>query len=70
MEKKKRRPARGGAVGNTKNTDARQDFNTACPPPSTPPTTHPLSATGAIDSVDSPALHARLVAAEGEKGGE
>ncbi len=50
MEKKKRRPARGGAVGTPKKTYAGQVSNTNLPPPSTPPTTQPLSATVAADA--------------------
>ena len=60
MGKKKRRPARGGAVVKPKKTYAGQVSSTAQSLPSTPPTTHPLSA---ADGFDLTALRLRLVGA-------
>ena len=62
MDKKKRRPGRGGAVEKANSTKVQQVSTTARPCPSNPPTTHPLSATAAADSVDLPALRDRLLA--------
>ena len=63
MEKKKPRPVRGEAVWKTKKSDARQVSSTTRQPPPKPPTTHLLSATAAVNTVDLPAFHVRLVAA-------
>ncbi len=62
MDEKKRRPARGGAVEKPKKTYAGQVSSTTFPPRQTPPTTHPLSATGAAGGVDLPPLRDRLLA--------
>ncbi len=59
MEKKKPRPVRGEASRTCSSTHLQyKDFS---PARQTPPTTHPLSATGAAADVDLPALRLRLV---------
>ena len=61
MEKKKPRPVRGEA--SKKCPSKHPQYKDFFPARQTPPTTHPLNATGAADSVDLPAFRVRLVAA-------
>ncbi len=60
MDKKKPRPVRGEA--SRQRTSTHPQYKDFSPARQTPPTTHPLSATNAADSVDLVALRDRLLA--------